>query len=414
MNADIRTVLSLCAGYGGLDLGFHRAVSGSRTVCYVENEIPATAILAHNIEKGRLDDAPIWSDLKTFDPGPFRGKIDAILGGFPCQPFSVAGQRRGSEDPRHLWPYIARIVETIQPRICVFENVRGLVSARTIQHRKDLVDWIAEIRENGDVQGARAAWYANRHADRLHRRLLKECGISALLYVLCDLESIGYRCEWGIFSAAEVGAPHRRERVFILGHLPGSGGNMEHPARIAEREPNDEASTEPRQDARTMPGRGRASLAHRIREGLQGHARDEAGSQEPGRVAQGQDGPIGAGSLLLANTQSDQRGSRGSRKETGQSNVVNSGSGLSWPSRPGQPQHEWEEPRTVDRKLNPSWVAQLMGLPHDCVEVPGLTREMKLRALGNGVVPQQADLAIRTLRAEPLQSQEPQGPPSQT
>ncbi len=356
LNADIRTVLSLCAGYGGLDLGFHRAFPGARTVCYVENEIPAAAILAHNIEKGRLDDAPIWSDLKTFDPRPFRGRADAILGGYPCQPFSVAGQRRGTEDPRHLWPYIARIVETIQPRICVFENVRG------------------------------------------HVRL----GLSE---VLGELGELGYRVRAGIFSAAEVGAPHRRERVFILAYSEGwrreawraesegrererapierSPGNMEHASRITKREQDDETTTEPRQDARTMPGRGRASLAHRIGEGLQGHARDGAGSLRQERKV----------------SESDRSVSK---------------DGLLWPSRPGEPQHEWEEPRTVDRKLNPSWVAQLMGLPSDWVEVEGLTREMKLRALGNGVVPQQAELAIRTLRAEPLQSQEPQGPRSQT
>lgn len=375
MNADIRTVLSLCAGYGGLDLGFHRAFPGARTVCYVENEIPAAAILAHNIEKGQLDDAPIWSDLKTFDARPFRGRVDAVLGGYPCQPFSVAGQRRGAEDPRHLWPYIARIVDVIRPKICVFENVRG------------------------------------------HIRL----GLSE---VLGELGRLGYRVRAGIFSAAEVGAPHRRERIFILAYRPGgrreawrpesegrerqlapierSPGDMEHPPRIAEREQDDETSAEPRQDARAVSGRRRANnVADSIRKGLQGHAWDGNGSHEPGRVAQGQDGPACTGGVLLANTQSDQRGSRGSRKETGQSNVVNSGSGLSWPSRPGEPQHEWEEPRTVDRKLNPSWVAQLMGLPSDWVEVPGLTREMKLRALGNGVVPQQAELAIRTLCNDP-------------
>ena len=362
MNADIRTVLSLCAGYGGLDLGFHRAVSGSRTVCYVENEIPATAILAHNIEKGRLDDAPIWSDLKTFDPRPFRGRVDAILGGYPCQPFSVAGQRRGTEDPRHLWPYIARIVDVIRPRICVCENVRG------------------------------------------HVRL----GLSE---VLGELGRIGYRVRAGIFSAAEVGAPHRRERVFIVGVL-------EHPTRIAEREQDDETSTEPRNDSWSMLGGRRSAMADSIREGLQGHARDGAGSHEPGRISQEQDGSIGAGGVL-ANPARDRnkREKRNIREEDrGQGGalfweLIGSGD---WPSLPGESQHEWEEPRTIDRKLNPSWVAQLMGLPHDWVEVPGLTREMKLRALGNGVVPQQADLAIRTLRAEPLQSQEPQGSPSQT
>lgn len=75
-----------------------------------------------------------------------------------------------------------------------------------------------------------------------------------------------------------------------------------------------------------------------------------------------------------------------------------------WPKPPGPDQHEWEEPRTVNGKLNPAWVASLMGLPSDWVEVPGLTREMKLRALGNGVVPQQAAFAIRVLSSDLEQS----------
>ena len=386
MNADIRTVLSLCAGYGGLDLGFHRAFPGAHTVCYVENEIPAAAILAHNIKKGQLDAAPIWSDLKTFDPRPFRGRVDAILGGYPCQPFSVAGQRRGTEDPRHLWPYIARIVDAIRPRICVFENVRG------------------------------------------HVRL----GLSE---VLGELGRLGYRVRAGIFSAAEVGAPHRRERVFIMAYSSGgetwerigaefqetqsrgkagdsspragSPDRLEHTARLTEREQDDETSTKSRQDAREMSGGRRSSRADSISERLQGYAGDGAGSHEPGRVAQGQDGPIGAGSVL--DDSSGERSGRGRDQALARENDERQAAheklqapgpcagagGVAWPARPGEPQHEWEEPRTVDRKLNPSWVAQLMGLPSDWVEVEGLTREMKLRALGNGVVPQQAELAIK-------------------
>lgn len=381
-NDSLRTI-SLCSGYGGLDLGLHRAFPNARTVCYVENEIPAAAILVENIKKGRLDDAPIWSNLKTFDPRPFVGRIDAIIGGYPCQPFSVAGKRGGTDDPRHLWPYIAELVRVIRPRLCVFENVRG------------------------------------------HVRL----GLSE---VLGDLRSFGYRVRAGIFSAAEVGAPHRRERVFIVGFL-------EHASRITKREQDDETSTEPRNDSRTMLGGRRSNkvadaesrsrggsggrkkteqsnvvnrscaefMAHSIREGLQGHAGDGAGSQESGRVAQGQDGSACAGSVLDdASSERRQQIRRSPFGNEGQNerrfekndNIANCASQSHfWPSRPGEPQHEWEEPRTVDRKLNPAWVAQLMGLPSDWVEVEGLTREMKLRALGNGVVPQQAELAIRTL-----------------
>lgn len=328
MNADIRTVLSLCAGYGGLDLGFHRAFTGARTVCYVENEIPAAAILAHNnIEKGRLDDAPIWSDLKTFDPGPFRGRIDAILGGYPCQPFSVAGQRRGTEDPRHLWPYIARIVDVIRPKICVFENVRG------------------------------------------HVRL----GLSE---VLGEIGRLGYRVRAGIFSAAEVGAPHRRERVFILAYRRDSG----FPCAGIESQCSEQI--------RQFGNKSSARLAHSIGEGLQGHAGDGARRVRQKREIQESDRSVSKDGLRDDALHDSGRLSECARRESLET---------LWPSRPGESQHEWEEPRTIDRKLNPSWVAQLMGLPSDWVEVEGLTREMKLRALGNGVVPQQAELAIRRL-----------------
>lgn len=338
---DTLRTLSLCSGYGGLDLGLHRVFRNARTVCYVENEIPAAAILVENIKKGRLDDAPIWSNLKTFDPRPFVGRIDAIIGGYPCQPFSVAGRRAGTDDPRHLWPYIRGIVETIRPRICVFENVRG------------------------------------------HVRL----GLSE---VLGGLRGLGYRVRAGIFSAAEVGAPHRRERVFIVGFL-------EHASRITKREQDDETGTKSRHNRSCAE-----FMAHSIGEGLQGHAGDEPGGHEPGRVAQGQDGSAPDGSVLgdsdSGATGRHGRSLLGKKAEIGEDGRLHIGPcNASWPSRPGEPQYDWEEPRTVDRKLNPAWVAQLMGLPSDWVEVEGLTREMKLRALGNGVVPQQAELAIRTL-----------------
>lgn len=332
---DSLRTLSLCSGYGGLDLGLHRVFPNARTVCYVENEIPAAAILVENTRKGRLDDAPIWSNLKTFDPRPFVGRIDAIIGGYPCQPFSVAGKRRGAEDPRHLWSYIREIVGTIRPGICVFENVRG------------------------------------------HVRL----GLSE---VLGELRSLGYRVRAGIFSAAEVGAPHRRERVFIVAYRDDFGIYWrETCAREAGR-------AEPEKRCRTMADSiGEGIVADSIGEGLQGHAGDEPGGHEPGRVAQGQDGSAPDGSVL-----DDARSIKSGRVSNSKREEIPASW---WPSRPGEAQHEWEEPRTIDRKLNSAWVAQLMGLPSDWVEVEGLTREMKLRALGNGVVPQQAELAIKRL-----------------
>ena len=365
---DSLRTLSLCSGYGGLDLGLHRVFPNARTVCYVENEIPAAAILVENTRKGRLDDAPIWSNLKTFDPRPFVGRIDAIIGGYPCQPFSVAGKRGGTDDPRHLWPYIAELVRVIQPRICVFENVRG------------------------------------------HVRL-------GLPEVLGELRSFGYRVRAGIFAASEVGAPHRRERVFILAYRegerlqPGRGsvwsakgfatvGDIRYSRDVAYRDDfgiywretcaREAGRAEPEKRCRTMADSiGEGIVADSIGEGLQGHAGDEPGGHEPGRVAQGQDGSAPDGSVL-----DDARSIKSGRVSNSKREEIPASW---WPSRPGEAQHEWEEPRTIDRKLNSAWVAQLMGLPSDWVEVKGLTREMKLRALGNGVVPQQAELAIKRL-----------------
>jgi DNA (cytosine-5)-methyltransferase 1 len=166
-------VLSLCSGAGGLDLGVKLAIPSARTVCYVEIEAYACEVLASRMEEEALDAAPIWTDLRTFDGNPWRGVVDLVIGGYPCQPFSVAGKRLGDADPRHLWPDIRRIVKQVRPSACLFENVSGHVS-------------------------------------------------KGLREVRSELEHMGYRVEAEIVRAEEVGAPHRRERVFILAHSDGA------------------------------------------------------------------------------------------------------------------------------------------------------------------------------------------------
>ena len=168
-----QNIISFCTGYGGIELGLRRAGVDVRTVCNVEIEAFVQANLVAKIEEGRMDDAAIYSDLKTFPARIFRGKIHGIIGGYPCQPFSSAGKRKGEKDPRHLWPYIRQHVRAIRPLWCFFENVRG------------------------------------------HTTM-------GLWRVLSDLEEDGYRTEWGLFSAEETGAPHQRIRVFILGRLGNS------------------------------------------------------------------------------------------------------------------------------------------------------------------------------------------------
>jgi DNA-cytosine methyltransferase len=176
------THISLCAGYAGIDLGLRRVIPNIRTIAFSEIEAYAVANLVAKIEAGHLDAAPVWSDLKTFPFSSFRGKVDIISGGFPCQPFSSAGRRQGDEDPRHLWPYIVRGIKQSSPRMVFFENVEGIISSKLKSN-----EW-------NDPEGT-----------------------SVLLHVLRELERLGYRATAGVFSAAEVGAPHQRKRVFILG-----------------------------------------------------------------------------------------------------------------------------------------------------------------------------------------------------
>lgn len=160
--------LALCAGIGALSLGLQDA--GVRTACYVERNPYRQQVLIARMQDGSLDQAPIWDDVTTFDGRPWSGRVDLISAGFPCQPFSSAGLRRGAEDDRHLWPDILRIIREVRPRFVLLENVRGLIVERTI-----------------------AA-------------------------ILGNLAEYGYDAEWRVLSAHAFGAPHERERVFIIAY----------------------------------------------------------------------------------------------------------------------------------------------------------------------------------------------------
>lgn len=167
-------VLSICAGAGGLDLGIRLALQSSRSVCFVEHEAFAARLLVARMEDGTLDPAPVWTDLRAFDGHPWRGAVDLLAGGIPCQPHSVAGRHKGRDDPRNLWPDTLRIAKECEAPFVFIENVGGIVNT-----------------------------------------ILRE--------MLADLASAGYRVEdrdgmpsAGLFSAEEVGAPHQRKRLFVL------------------------------------------------------------------------------------------------------------------------------------------------------------------------------------------------------
>ncbi|MGE4281999.1 MAG: DNA cytosine methyltransferase [Magnetospirillum sp.] len=159
--------IALCAGGGGLELALRIAEPRYRCVCFVEQEARAAATLVARMADQALDQAPAWDDLKSFDGHPWRGVVDLLSAGYPCQPFSSSGRRRGTEDPRHLWPYVKRTIEQCLPRRVFLENVVG------------------HLHLGFDV-------------------------------VARDLQGMGFRVAAGVFSAREVGAAHHRRRLFIL------------------------------------------------------------------------------------------------------------------------------------------------------------------------------------------------------
>ncbi len=271
MDPSSPTLISFCTGYAGLELGIERALGRPcRVLAYSEIEAFAIENLAAKVQAGFLPPAPIWSDLRSFPGKAFHGMVDILCGGYPCQGFSTAGKRLGKADPRHLWPYFRTQIRAIHPRVVFFENVEGHISL----------------------------------------------GLST---VLSDLEEDGYQATWGLFSAEEVGAPHRRKRVFILGYAK-SDDERGFPFPPVYREG-------------VAAGRsGGAELADPGGEGLPDPLRgDRAGSG-------GRETP--AGSPAGRGAVRDPLLSEG-RVWT----ILTPDPG--WPSRPGEPQYGWEPPRTV-------------------------------------------------------------------
>ena len=157
--------LALFAGAGGGILG--GKLLGWTTICAVEWEPYAAAVLCARQNEGFLAPFPIWDDVRTFDGRPWRGRVDVVSGGFPCQDISAAGKGAGIDGERSgLWREMARIICEVRPRFCFVENSPMLIS-----------------RGLGTVLG--------------------------------DLAALGYDCKWGVFGASEVGAPHKRERIWI-------------------------------------------------------------------------------------------------------------------------------------------------------------------------------------------------------
>ena len=174
-------VLDLFSGIGGISLGLERANPAFRTVAFCEREAYPRAVL-----KKHWPDVPIYDDVRTLQADRL-GRIDIVTGGYPCQPFSVAGKQLGKEDDRHLWPEMARIIRQCNPAWVLAENVAGHITM-------------------------------------------------GLDDVLSDLEGQGYAARPFVIPACAVGAPHRRDRIFIIAHANGKGesNGSEHGKRLED------------------------------------------------------------------------------------------------------------------------------------------------------------------------------------
>ena len=161
-------VLDLFSGIGGFSLGLERT-GGFETAAFCEfSDFPRQVLAKH------WPDVPCFPDVRTLKGTDIEGPVDVICGGYPCQPFSTAGQRRGQEDDRHLWPEFSRLVDELRPAWVIGENVAGHISL-------------------------------------------------GLDDVLSDLEGQGYAARAFVIPACAVSAPHRRDRIWIVAHADNAG-----------------------------------------------------------------------------------------------------------------------------------------------------------------------------------------------
>ena len=288
------------AGYSGLEMGV-RQVLDAKPVWFAEIDPAPARILAHH-----YPDVPNLGDVTRVDWEEVRDSqpIDILTAGYPCQPFSQAGHRKGTNDERHLWPHVYAAIKSLRPRLAVFENVLG------------------------------------------HLTL-------GLDTVLKDLAEIGWDAQWTTLRASDVGAPHHRERLFILatnpdGFRPQAGRLTRRPAPQITWD-NDLHST--------LAGLSRAA---NINHEMKLRWGDTAPAILTWAMRTGREPPP----------------------------IV-----IDHPDRQLHPR--FPESRAA---TNPEFIEWLMGLPAGWVtEVPGLTRNQQIKALGNGVVPQCAAAALRQL-----------------
>ena len=334
-------ILSLCSGYGGLDLAVEAHFTGSYTAYWSDIDPSACDIMT-----ARFPDAEPVGDLTQFGDTVFDCSI--LVAGYPCQPFSHAGKRQGEHDERHLWPYIANTISVSRPRWVILENVAGHLTL-----------------------GGPA--------------------------VVGTLAKMGYHTRFGVIRASDAGAPHQRKRLFIVAHTDSprlQGHGTEHKLRedsSQETSRGDHSVVADTERRSVQRQRNTGELASQEEPTEQLRRDTPTGSRE--NVAD-TDGPS-------RETRVDTRcDSELLRKEPLGSAAPPS---VEWGDY-ATAIHRWEHilgrtaPSPVkDNKLSPHFVEFMMGLEKDWVCGIVESRAKALTALGNGVVPQQGLLALREL-----------------
>lgn len=372
---------SLFSGYGGLDLAVMGAVGGD-VVWHCEWDDAPARILAHH-----FPGVPNYRDVSTVDWAQVE-PVDVLTGGFPCQDVSLAGRRAGMKEGTRsgLWSEFAKAIDVLRPRLVVIENVRGLLSAAA----------------GNDVEPC--AWCLGDNSG--------EPALRALGAVLGELADLGYDAEWVGVRASDTGAPHGRFRVFVVAYPSGGGsGGWASESGQAGGDYAPVGSGEGGTGQGTVVADSGCDESER-RRGF-GTVGGAASSRESvvGERERVWD-TVGSGSENVAESDSGRRGK--SDTHFGRLSIFDAnGSGTNWGDY--EPAiRRWESvtsrvapsPTLADGKngqhrLSAPFVEWMMGLPEGWVTSPeiGLTRNQQLRALGNGVVPQQAALALRDLLA---------------
>lgn len=387
---------SLFSGYGGLDIGV-QSVLGGHVVWHSDIDKSASAILKYH-----YPDIPNLGDISKVDWSTVE-PIDVLTGGFPCQDVSTAGARRGLHNGTRsgLWSVMAEAIQALKPSLVVIENVRGLLSATASSHMEPCT-WCL-----GDTGN--------------------ESALRALGAVLGDLAELGFHARWASVRASDVGACHRRERVFIIAYPADTAGGSfkRYPISInglrVASECRRSIATNAEGNEQREPAI--AGLRAESRHGYSATAApspDASGQRYGGRqdvgilescshIATNADSGRRFESIIEPGNVSEEESERSAsishgHSANGSSTAVNWGPYQSaierWETMLGREAPSPTEPGPNDRhRLNPVFVEWMMGLPLGHVSNPqiGLSRANQLKVLGNGVVPQQAAHALRIL-----------------